>query len=97
MTIEQTIEITIDHRITLDLPPELPIGKTKVEMSFTPLFNIPPTQGSRKIHLSKLMIDELLREEPLRSLTGLLHNDVSADSIRAERVQERLIKHDHTD
>jgi hypothetical protein len=43
------------------------------------------------------MIDELLREEPLRSLTGLLHNDVSADEIRAERVQEQVIKHDHID
>jgi hypothetical protein len=97
MTIEQTIEITVDHRITLDLPPELPIGKTKVEMSFTPLFIVPPTQGSRKIHLSKLMIDELLRDEHLRSLTGLLHNYVSADEIRAERVQERFIEYDHID
>jgi hypothetical protein len=40
MTIEQTIEIPVNHRITLDLPPELPAGKTKVEMSFTPLFKI---------------------------------------------------------
>jgi len=30
MTIEQTIEIPASHRITLDLPPELPAGKAKI-------------------------------------------------------------------
>jgi len=97
MTIEQTIEIPASHRITLDLPPELPTGKTKVELSFTPLSNVSQAQDSGKIHLTKLMVDELLGGEPLRSLTGLLRNEISADDIRAERVQERLIKHDHID
>jgi hypothetical protein len=30
MTIEQTVEIPANHRIFLDLPQELPIGKAKV-------------------------------------------------------------------
>jgi hypothetical protein len=30
MTIEQTVEIPADHRIFLDLPPELPVGKAKI-------------------------------------------------------------------
>jgi hypothetical protein len=30
MTITQTIEIPADHRIFLDLPHELPVGKAKV-------------------------------------------------------------------
>jgi len=97
MTIEQTIEIPASRRITLDLPPELPTGKTKVELSFTPLSDVPQTQDSGKIHLTKQMVDELLGGEPLRFLTGLLHNDISADDIRAERLQERLSKHDHID
>jgi len=33
MTIEQTIEIPVDHRIFLDLPPELPVGKAKVTVT----------------------------------------------------------------
>jgi hypothetical protein len=36
MTIEQTIEIPASHRIFLDLPRELPIGKAKVEFTITP-------------------------------------------------------------
>ncbi len=97
MTIEQTIEIPASHWITLDLPPELPTGKTKIELSFTPLSNVPQMQDSGKIHLTKLMVDELMGEETLRSLTGLLHNDISAEEIRTERIQERLSKHDHID
>jgi hypothetical protein len=33
MTIEQTIEIPADHRIFLDLPHELPVGKAKVTVT----------------------------------------------------------------
>ena len=36
MTIEQTVEIPASHRITIDLPPELPAGKAKVELTITP-------------------------------------------------------------
>jgi hypothetical protein len=34
MTIEQTIEVPASHRITLDVPPQIPAGK--VILSFTP-------------------------------------------------------------
>jgi hypothetical protein len=37
MTITQTIEITDDRRIFLDLPPELPVGRAKVTV--TPQLN----------------------------------------------------------
>jgi hypothetical protein len=47
--------------------------------------------GGGKIHLTKLMIDEMLRGEVLQSLTGLLHTETSAEEIRAERLK----KHDH--
>ena len=33
MTIEQTIEVPLSHRITLDLPPELPVGKAKITVT----------------------------------------------------------------
>jgi len=33
MTIEQTIEVPESHRITLDLPPELPVGKAKITVT----------------------------------------------------------------
>jgi hypothetical protein len=34
MVIEQTVEIPVDHRITIEVPPEVPAGK--VILTFTP-------------------------------------------------------------
>jgi hypothetical protein len=44
MTIEQTVEIPASHRLTLDLPHEIPVGR--VILTFTP---VPPapSAGSR--------------------------------------------------
>jgi hypothetical protein len=36
MTIEQTVEIPASHRIFLDLPLELPVGKARVEIKVSP-------------------------------------------------------------
>ena len=33
MTFEQTIEVPADHRVFLDLPPELPVGKAKITLT----------------------------------------------------------------
>jgi hypothetical protein len=91
MTIEQTVEIPINRRIFLDLPYELPVGKTKMELTLTPLTSTQQAKDNGKIHLTKLMIDEMLQGEVLRSLTGLLCNETSTEEIRAERLK----KHDY--
>jgi hypothetical protein len=36
MTIEQTVEIPPNHRLVFKLPPELPAGKARVELTVTP-------------------------------------------------------------
>jgi hypothetical protein len=38
MTIEQTVEIQSDRRLVLDLPPDLPTGRARVEVIITPEF-----------------------------------------------------------
>jgi hypothetical protein len=91
LTIEQTVEISADHRIFFDLPPELPVGKAKVALTFTPLADIPQASYKEKIRLTKPMIDKLLQGDDLRFLTGFLHTEMNADEIRAERLK----KHDH--
>jgi len=88
MTIEQTIEVPANRRISFDLPFELPVGKTKVELTLTPLTSTQQTGGKGKIHLTKLMIDEMLQGEVLQSLTGLLRTETSAEEIRAERLKK---------
>lgn len=34
MTIEQTVEIPANHRLTIEVPPEIPEGKTRVIIQF---------------------------------------------------------------
>jgi hypothetical protein len=47
MIIEQTIEIPASHRIFIDLPQELPVGKAKVEFNITPETAVNRTPISR--------------------------------------------------
>jgi hypothetical protein len=91
MTIEQTVEIPVNRRLIIDVPREVPVGKAV--LAFTPVpetaTSVPVSKGE-KIRLTQPMIDELLRSETLRSLTGLLQTDISVDEIRSERLK----KHD---
>ena len=89
LTIEQTVTISPDHRIFFDLSSELPVGMAKVELTFTQLADTPQTRNREKIRLTKPMIDEMLHGEDLRFLTGLLHTEMSAEEIRAERLKKK--------
>jgi hypothetical protein len=88
MTIEQTVEIPPGRQLTIDIPPEIPEGLTVVAL--TPL-SAPPRKSGGKIHLTRRMVAEMMRDEALRSLTGILHTDMPLEEIRAER----LGKYDH--
>jgi len=92
LTIEQTMTVSDDHRVYLDLPPELPVGMVKVKATFTPFANISGTEKEGKICLTKSMIDKMMQEETLQSLTGLLHTGMNAEEIRIERLR----KYEHT-
>jgi hypothetical protein len=46
MTIEQTVEIPADHRLVLDLPPEIPEGRAKAALTLT--FEVPPHRDKAK-------------------------------------------------
>ena len=89
MTIEQTIEIPASRRIFLDLPLELPIGRAKVEFTITPETE-PKASVDGKIRLTKEMKEKLLQGEKLRSLTGILHTEMSIEDIREERLAKHL-------
>ena len=88
MVIEQTIEVPASRRIFLDLPLELPVGRAKVELSITP--ETTPKVDNGKIRLTKAMIDEILSDEIVRSLTGILHTEMSLEEIREERLAKYL-------
>jgi len=75
MIIEQTVEIPANHRIFLDLPPELPVGKARITITpqpEKPAANIYDTvtklRGLAKEMGSSLTVEEFLemRQEDLR-------------------------------
>ena len=85
MTITQTVDISADRR-TVDVPSEIPSGLTII--SFTPISPKNPDNG--KIRLTKEMKERLLQGEKLRSLTGILHTEMSIEEIREERLAKHL-------
>ena len=75
MTIEQTVEIPADHRIFLELPPELPVGKAKItitpqpEKPVTNIYDsVTKLRGLAKEMGSSLTVEDFLemRQEDLR-------------------------------
>jgi hypothetical protein len=82
MTIEQTVEIPADHRLVIEVPPEIPAGR--VVLAFTPAPVIPVADKSA---------DSEKRPTPLTDrLCGLLAHvgDISLEEIRAERLNKYL-------
>ena len=45
MTIEQTVDIPPNHRLELDLPFELPVGRARVELTIIPEEKENPAKG----------------------------------------------------
>ena len=84
MTITQTIEVPADRRILLDLPKELPTGKAR--FTLTTLSVSEPVKVNEKIRLTKSMIDEIMQDETVLALTGILHTEMSHKEIREERL-----------
>jgi hypothetical protein len=64
MTIEQTVEIQADHRLVMELPLEIPVGKAKVEVTVTPaprrLSHMEAIEKCRGIAKGVLSSDEFL-------------------------------------
>jgi len=97
MTITQTVEIPADRRIILDVPPQIQAGETaRFEVIWVPVKNETkssieanssfPRDKDGKILLTKEVKERLLADEALRSLTGILHTDMTIDEIREERL-----------
>ncbi|GHV89150.1 hypothetical protein AGMMS50267_15100 [Spirochaetia bacterium] len=103
MTIEQTVDIPVDHRLTLEIPREIPAGKTILALTLIP---IPIIEKSRAefLHLGSVeytrkknnlpvvtqeMLDEMFEGSITQSLTGILHlPDMTPEEIRSERLRK---------
>jgi hypothetical protein len=80
MIIEQTIEIRADHRLVLDLPLELPLGKAKVAVTVTPEL---PRDKETKGRMS--------HREAIEKCRGIIKGVLSSDEfLEMRREDERL-------
>jgi len=97
MTMTQTVKVPADRRIVLEVPPQIPAGETaRFEINWFPVNNEAkhsvkendsfPKNKDGKIVLTKEVKERLLADETLRSLTGILHTDMTLDEIREERL-----------
>jgi hypothetical protein len=101
MTMTQTVKVPADRRITLDVPPQIPAGETaRFEIIWFPVSNevVSPLKSNDpfprdrdgKILLTKTIKEQLLADETLRSLTGILNTDMTLDEIRKERLAKYI-------
>jgi L-aminopeptidase/D-esterase-like protein len=89
MSITQTLEVPASRRLTIDVPPQTPVGASVI-VQFPVYDEVPPSGNNGKIRLTKEKIEELLADESLRSITGILHTDMTLDEIRTERLAKHL-------
>jgi hypothetical protein len=82
MTIAQTVEVPVDHRLTLEIPPEIPVGRAL--LTFTPAPE-PETAkpGDNAEERATPISDRLLG---IASHIG----DISLDELRTERLSKYL-------
>jgi hypothetical protein len=83
MTIEQTVEIPANRRLTLDLdvPEDLPLGLAKVEVTFTPAVPRPKKPTVTADDLCGIAMDSSLTVERFLSMKReelLLENEKEA-------------------
>jgi hypothetical protein len=104
MTIEQTIEVPANRRLTIDIPPEVPSGITaRVELKLFPFVKNEdkPAEANAqagklpKLRLTKKELDEMMvnAQTPISdSLTGILAHlgDITIEQIREERLTKYL-------
>jgi hypothetical protein len=82
MTIEQTVDITADRRITIDVPPKIPTGRTNIVIQFhVPADTLPEKNAAKD---SPTPITD--------SLVGILSGigEIDLDEIRMERLAKHL-------
>jgi len=86
MTIEQTVEIPINHKILFEVlaPKEIPAGPAKVELKFTPVVE------NQDKHLPKNPNEQATPHTD--ALLGILSSigDISLDEIRSERLAKHI-------
>jgi hypothetical protein len=83
MTIEQTVEIPANHRLVLEVPPEIPVGKAKAAITLVFETETPQPEEEKDMRKATPHTDWLC---------GLLSHvgDISLEELREERLSKYL-------
>ena len=82
MTIEQTVDIPVDRRITIEVPREIPAGRTNVIIQF------PVPADTRHEETTPKNSPTPISDSLVGILSGV--GDVDIDEIRMERLAKHL-------
>jgi hypothetical protein len=90
MAVQQTIEIPASRRITIEVPPNVPVGRTV--LTFTPVRE--SLSGGKGLKLSWERINELSKAPEIQTLIGALDgkglaSDLTMHDIREMRLGEK--------
>jgi hypothetical protein len=94
MTIEQTVEIPVSRRLTIDVPHEVPVGK--VILSFTPVRDqTPPDRKADEgaPENTDVGASPHPNSDALFALLAPIRGTVDVDEIRTERILAKHLKH----
>jgi hypothetical protein len=83
MTIEQTVEIPANHRLTIEVPPEIPAGRAKAAITLIFEASTPRQAEGRDTRRATPISDGLLG---IAAGAG----DISLDELRSERLSKYL-------
>jgi hypothetical protein len=91
MSVTQTVEVPASHRLTIDVPSEVPAGP--VILTFTPAKK-PADRGSDRVLSPTETLSEILSQPTPRAdaLLGVAANlgDITLEQIREERLAKYL-------
>ena len=97
MTVTQIVDVPANRRVFIDVPSEIPVGKTQVVIQFPIRENeqsaAVPKKGNKKIGMTREQLDEFLKNAhtPISdSLLGILKTDMTLDEIRMARLARQL-------
>jgi len=82
MTIEKTVDITDDRRITIEVPREIPAGRTNVIIQF------PAPKDTRRTETANKNSPTPITDRLAGCLAGI--GDINLDEIREERLAKHL-------
>jgi len=91
MTITQTVEIPANHRLIIDVPSEVPAGRTI--LAFTPAPEKKATDQGPDTALKSADEEATAHVDALLGILSQIGDNIDIDELRTERIMAKHFKH----